>query len=45
MVAFFIFGVGFSSIFFILISGCAGLLVYLIGAARKKSAERKEDEK
>ena len=45
MVLFFIFGVGFSSIFFILISGCAGLLVYLIGAAHSKEKERKGDEK
>jgi len=45
MVLFFVFGVGFSSIYYILISGCAGLLVYLIGAARKKANEKKEDEK
>lgn len=45
MVMFFLFGVGFSSIFYILISGCAGLLIYLVSAARKKAKERKEDEK
>lgn len=45
MVLFFVFGVGFSSIYYILISGFAGLTVFLIGAARKKVGGRKEDEK
>ena len=45
MVAFGVFAVSFSSIFYILISGFVGLLVYLIGYFKsKKSPEKKEDE-
>lgn len=45
MVAFGVFAVSFSSIFYILISGLVGLLVYLIGYFKsKKSPEKKEDE-
>ena len=41
MVAFSVFSVSFSTIFYILISGCIGLFMYLIGLLRK----RKEDDK
>ena len=41
MVAFSAFSVSFSTIFYILISGCIGLFMYLIGLLRK----RKEDDK
>ena len=45
MVAFGVFAVSFSSIFYILISGFVGLLIYLIGYFKsKKSPEKKEDE-
>lgn len=45
MVAFGVFAVSFSSIFYILISGFVGLLIYLIGYFKsKKSPERKEGE-
>ena len=45
MVAFGVFAVSFSSIFYILISGFVGLLIYLIGYFRsKKSPEQKEGE-
>ena len=45
MVAFGVFAVSFSSIFYILISGFVGLLIYLIGYFKsKKSPEQKEDE-
>ena len=45
MVAFGVFAVSFSSIFYILISGFVGLLIYLIGYFNsKKSPEKKEDE-
>ena len=45
MVAFGVFAVSFSSIFYILISGFVGLLVYLIGYFKsKKSPEKKEGE-
>ena len=45
MVAFGVFAVSFSSIFYILISGFVGLLVYLIGYFKsKKSPEQKEGE-
>ena len=45
MVAFGVFAVSFSSIFYILISGLVGLLIYLIGYFKsKKSPEKKEDE-
>ncbi len=45
MVAFSVFAVRFSSIFYILISGLVGLLVYLIGYFKsKKSPEQKEGE-
>ena len=45
MVAFGVFAVSFSSIFYILISGLVGLLVYLIGYFKsKKSPEQKEGE-
>ena len=45
MVAFGVFAVSFSSIFYILISGFVGLLVYLIGYFKsKKYPEKKEDE-
>lgn len=45
MVAFGVFAVSFSSIFFILISGLVGLLIYLIGYFKsKKSPEKKEGE-
>ena len=45
MVAFSVFAVNFSSIFYILISGFVGLLIYLIGYFKsKKSPEKKEDE-
>ena len=45
MVAFGVFAVSFSSIFYILISGFVGLLIYLIGYLKsKKSPEQKEGE-
>ena len=45
MVAFSVFAVNFSSIFYILISGFVGLLIYLIGYFKsKKSPEQKEGE-
>ena len=45
MVAFGVFSVSFSSIFYILISGLVGLLIYLIGYFKsKKSPEEKEGE-
>ena len=45
MVAFGVFAVSFSSIFYILISGFVGLLIYLIGYFKsKKSLEQKEGE-
>ena len=45
MVAFGVFAVNFSSIFYILISGFVGLLIYLIGYFKsKKSPEKKEGE-
>ena len=45
MVAFGVFAVSFSSIFYILISGLVGLLIYLIGYFKsKKSTEKKEGE-
>ena len=45
MVAFGVFAVSFSSIFYILISGLVGLLIYLIGYFKsKKSPEQKEGE-
>ena len=45
MVAFGVFAVSFSSIFYILISGLVGLLIYLIGYFKsKKSSEQKEGE-
>ena len=45
MVAFGVFAVSFSSIFYILISGFVGLLIYLIGYFKsKKSPEKKEAE-
>ena len=45
MVAFGVFAVSFSSIFYILISGFVGLLTYLIGYFKsKKSPEQKEGE-
>ena len=45
MVAFGVFAVSFSSIFYILISGFVGLLIYLIGYFKsKKSTEKKEGE-
>ena len=45
MAAFGVFAVSFSSIFYILISGFVGLLVYLIGYFKsKKSPEQKEGE-
>ncbi len=45
MVAFGVFAVSFSSIFYILISGLVGLLIYLIGYFKsKKSPEKKESE-
>ena len=45
MVAFGVFAVSFSAIFYILISGFVGLLIYLIGYFKsKKSPEQKEDE-
>ena len=45
MVAFGVFAVNFSSIFYVLISGFVGLLIYLIGYFKsKKSPEQKEGE-
>ncbi len=45
MVAFSVFAVNFSSIFYILISGFVGLLIYLIGYYKsKKTPEKKEGE-
>lgn len=45
MVAFGVFAVSFSSIFYILISGFVGLMIYLIGYFKsKKSPEQKEGE-
>ena len=45
MVAFGVFAVSFSSIFYILISGFVGLVIYLIGYFKsKKSPEQKEGE-
>ncbi len=45
MVAFSAFAVNFSSVFYILISGFVGLLIYLIGYFKsKKSHEKKEGE-
>ncbi len=45
MVAFSVFAVSFSSIFYILISGFVGLLIYLIGYYKsKKTPEKKEGE-
>ena len=45
MVAFSLFAVDFSSIFYILISGFVGLVIYLIGYFKsKKYPEKKEDE-
>ena len=45
MAAFGVFAVSFSSIFYILISGFVGLLIYLIGYFKsKKSPEQKESE-
>ena len=41
MVAFSVFSVNFSTIFFILISGCVGLFVYVLGLLRgKKEADQ-----
>ncbi len=46
MIAFSIFAISFSSIFYILISGTLGLLIYTIGYIKsKKSASEKEEEK
>ena len=45
MVAFSVFAVNFSSVFYILISGFVGLLIYLIGYFKsKKTPEKKESE-
>lgn len=40
MICFSLFSVNFSSIFYILISGSTGLIVYLIGYAKKRHADR-----
>ena len=40
MVAFSVFAVKFSTVFYILISGCIGLCAYLIGQARAKEARK-----
>ena len=46
MIAFSLFAISFSSIFYILISGTLGLLIYTIGYIKdKKSASEKEEEK
>ena len=39
VILFSLFGISFSSIFYILISGCLGLVIYLIGTLRKKNKE------
>lgn len=45
MVAFSLFAVSFSSVFYILIAGAVGVFVYLVGRLRKKSggSDRKEE--
>ena len=46
MIAFSLFAISFSSIFYILISGTLGLLIYTIGYIKsRKSASKKEEEK
>ena len=46
MILFSLFSVSFSSVLYILISGCAGLLIYLIKIyGKNKSSSNKEDEK
>ena len=46
MVAFSLFAVSFSSVFYILIAGAVGVFVYLVGRLRKKSGgSDREDEK
>ena len=46
MIAFSLFAISFSSIFYILISGTLGLLIYTIGYIKsRKSAPKKEEEK
>ena len=45
MVLFSLFGISFSSIFYILISGFLGLMVYLLGRLRKKDIVNKEEDK
>lgn len=49
VIAFSLFNIDFSSIFYILISGCLGLVIYLIGVIKSKSKKeetpkRKEEE-
>ncbi len=48
VILFSLFGISFSSIFYILISGCLGLMIYLIGTLRKDNKEsapnKKEEE-
>ena len=45
MVAFSLFAVSFSSVFYILIAGAVGVFVYLVGRLRKKSggSDREEE--
>lgn len=45
MVAFSLFAVSFSSVFYILIAGAVGVFVYLVGRLRKKSGSGREEEK
>lgn len=45
VILFSLFGISFSSIFYILISGCLGLVIYLIGALKEKQKNKTPTEK
>lgn len=45
VILFSLFGITFSSIFYILISGCLGLIIYLIGTFRKENKEETPNKK
>ena len=45
VILFSLFGISFSSIFYILISGCLGLVIYLIGTLRKNNKEETPNKK
>ena len=45
VILFSLFGISFSSIFYILISGCLGLIIYLIGTLRKENKEETPNKK